>query len=214
MPSRILPPDAELIALRDQGLTIRAIGELFGVGSSTVGMALRRAGVPRLEPVPVERRFWSKVDRDGPVPDYALHLGPCWLWTAAQDSHGYGNFFRGPTRADGYIKAYRMAYELEVGPVPDDKQLDHLCRVPLCVRPSHLEPVDQRTNILRGVSTGARNAVATHCIRGHAFDEANTIVRPNGRRNCRACLAVYAARPYGKRAKRAAAARARKVEQA
>lgn len=196
MPNRILPPDAALIALRDQGLTLQEIGDRFGVGRSSIGMALRRAGVPPLEPVPRGERFWSKVNKDGPVPEYAPHLGPCWLWTAAEDGHGYGNFFRGPTRADGYVKAYTMAYELEVGPVPEGKQLDHLCRVTLCVRPSHLEPVTQRTNVLRGVSIAVKNAAATECIRGHAFDEVNTIVRPDGRRNCRACQAVYDERPY------------------
>lgn len=196
MPKRILPPDAELIELRDQGLTLQEIGDLHGVGRSTVGMALRRAGVPRRPPRSAEDRFWPKVDKMGPVPEHAPHLDRCWLWTAAQDGHGYGNFFRGPTRADGYVKAYRMAYELEVGPVPDGLQLDHLCRVTLCVRPTHLEPVEQRQNILRGVSVGSRNAVATECIRGHAFDEANTIARPDGRRGCRACQAVYDERPY------------------
>lgn len=28
----------------------------------------------------------------------------------------------------------------------------------------------------------------THCLRGHAFDEANTYVKPNGSRACRACM--------------------------
>lgn len=23
-------------------------------------------------------RFWEKVDKNGPVPDFAPHLGPCW----------------------------------------------------------------------------------------------------------------------------------------
>lgn len=30
----------------------------------------------------------------------------------------------------------------------------------------------------------------THCHRGHAFDGANTKVRPNGTRACRACRAA------------------------
>lgn len=194
MPKRILPPDHELMALRDQGLTLEQIGARYGVKRNTIGMALRRAGVPPLEQVPVAERFWAKVDRHGPVPEYAPHLGPCWLWTGAQDGRGYGNFFRGPTRADGYIKAYRMAYELEVGPVADGQQLDHLCRVKLCVRPSHLEPVTQRENILRGTSTAAVNATKTHCDQGHEFDEANTMDDGTGRRRCRACQPRYADR--------------------
>lgn len=40
----------------------------------------------------LEERFWSKVDRNGPVPEHRPDLGPCWLWTAYVDAHGYGVF--------------------------------------------------------------------------------------------------------------------------
>lgn len=33
---------------------------------------------------------------------------------------------------------------------------------------------------------------ATHCNRGHPFDEENTYVRPNGERNCKECRRVHA----------------------
>jgi hypothetical protein len=36
-------------------------------------------------------RFWSKVDKDGPVPDPAVYgdIGRCWSWTGSKRA-GYG----------------------------------------------------------------------------------------------------------------------------
>lgn len=88
------------------------------------------------------RRFWAKVDKDGPVPEYRSDLGPCWLWTGAPNEWGYGSIrWGGPMRA-----AHRVAYELEHGAVPPALDIDHLCRVPACVRPSHLESVTPAEN--------------------------------------------------------------------
>jgi late competence protein required for DNA uptake (superfamily II DNA/RNA helicase) len=49
--------------------------------------------------------------------------------------------------------------------------------------------VTQRENILRGeTSVVALNARKTHCKRGHAFTEENTILNKIGSRNCRICI--------------------------
>jgi len=129
-------------------------------------------------------RFWPKVDKNGPVPEYAPHLGPCWVWTKTPNADGYGQF-RGSEKL-----AHRMAYVLEVGPIPEGLTIDHLCRVRICVNPSHLEPVTQQENSRRG--QGNHYAVATHCIHGHPFDEANTyryFNKSTGKvtRSCRTC---------------------------
>lgn len=133
------------------------------------------------------QRFWPKVDKAGPLPPWAPFLGPCWLWTAGTSWGGYGKFSLG-AREDGGAYAHRVAYELEVGPIPDGLVIDHLCRVRLCVRPDHLEPVTNRVNLLRAPrSVSAENHAKTHCVHGHPFDEANTHWSPDGRRVCRAC---------------------------
>ena len=46
-------------------------------------------------------------------------------------------------------RAHRLAWEIVIGPIPDGLVLDHLCRRPVCVNPSHLEPVTDAENLRR-----------------------------------------------------------------
>ena len=160
----------------------------------------RRAGGFERQTVEVSERFWSKVDKEAPLPLFAPHLGNCWGWTAKKDKKGYGRF--GLTRKQASYLAYVWAYETEVGPVPDGLELDHLCRVRSCVRPSHLEPVTHQENMAR-----SERAMRTHCPQGHEYTEANTD-RWNGKRRCRRCHAIReAARGREKRRQRREAQR-------
>jgi hypothetical protein len=117
--------------------------------------------------------FWKRVERRG--------LGECWPWMGAL-ALGYGRLCIGGKQR----WAHRLAYELLVGPIPEDKQIDHLCRNRRCVNPGHMEVVTQRENLLRGMGPSAMAARQTHCIHGHPlFGENARVV--NGRRRCRAC---------------------------
>lgn len=49
--------------------------------------------------------------------------------------------------------AHRVVFERARGPVPQGKELDHLCRNRKCVNPSHLEVVTRLINVVRGVKT-------------------------------------------------------------
>ncbi|MFF6829588.1 HNH endonuclease [Streptomyces longwoodensis] len=109
--------------------------------------------------------------------------GECWLWTGPLDRHGYAEIKVGGR----HRLAHRLSYESFVGPIPPGLVIDHKCRVRHCLNPAHLEPVTNRENILRGVGPAAKNAVKTHCPQGHPYDDANTIIRPQGNRRCRAC---------------------------
>lgn len=129
-----------------------------------------------------EERFWVKVDENGPVPDYAPHLGPCWIWTAFLGTGGYGNFRAG----GGNSQAHRYAYELLVKPIPDGLELDHLCRVHACVNPAHLEPVTRKVNVIRGAD-GRLAERDGKCPNGHEMTPENTGEDRWHRRVCKAC---------------------------
>ena len=132
----------------------------------------------RYAPAPV--RFKRKVS-------WVPRTDKCWLWTGHKNNRGYGVFWDGARR----IYAHRYAYELFVGPIPEGLELDHLCRTPACVRPTHLEPVTHRENGLRGFSPMADQARQTECIRGHSLGaDGDVYVTKRGRRQCRECRRI------------------------
>ncbi|HVM20783.1 MAG TPA: HNH endonuclease signature motif containing protein [Egibacteraceae bacterium] len=91
-------------------------------------------------------KFWPNVTV-GPVPVFAPELGPCLLWTGAVGSRGYGKF---SVRRGELWQAHRWLWVAEVGPIPGETpELDHLCRVRICVRTRHLEPVTRAENLRR-----------------------------------------------------------------
>src|SRR5262249_3986992 len=64
-------------------------------------------------------RFWAKIDTD------MVGTG-CWEWRGAfRCAYGYGEF---RVHGVGIVLAHRLAFELVHGPIPEDLELDHLCR--------------------------------------------------------------------------------------
>jgi hypothetical protein len=117
------------------------------------------------------------VEQNGP-----LHpeLGSCWMWEGFEHK-GYGRFhIEGRT-----FRAHRWAYTNFVGKIPTNKVIDHLCRNTLCVRPSHLEAVSQRENVLRGEGPASVYARRSHCSKGHLYSEDTPVV--GNTRRCRQC---------------------------
>jgi len=137
---------------------------------------------PILEQAKVAERFWTKVNKNGPV----WNGTPCWIWLGStflgrRGKTRYGQFWK-----VRLVSAHRVSYELCVGAIPTGLTLDHLCRNTLCVNPSHLEPVSMRENILRGDGITAKHARAKVCSKGHPYEGYNLIVR-YGWRYCRTC---------------------------
>lgn len=82
--------------------------------------------------------FWGLVE---PEPNSG-----CWLWLGSWNGR-YPKLWDG--RRGHVIYAHRFAYTVLRGPIPDDYDIDHLCRVKLCVNPFHLEPVTRAVNLQR-----------------------------------------------------------------
>ncbi|MBU2346559.1 MAG: HNH endonuclease [Gammaproteobacteria bacterium] len=77
-------------------------------------------------------RFWSKVDKSG----------TCWIWKAAIQNKGYGQFW-----LDYRMQlAHRISYEIHFGMFHGN--LMHKCDNPLCVNPSHLIKGNQSDNLM------------------------------------------------------------------
>jgi len=84
---------------------------------------------------PIEDRFWPKVEK----------TSGCWNWTASLNTSGYGQIGSGGQFGRPHL-AHRVAYELEVGPIPEGMQVDHLCFNRICVNPAHLRLVTNKQN--------------------------------------------------------------------
>lgn len=70
----------------------------------------------------------------------------CWLWTGRINNRGYGLTSQTRPGAPATASAHRVSYETFVGPIPEGLQIDHLCNVPICINPEHLEPVTEPEN--------------------------------------------------------------------
>lgn len=133
----------------------------------------------------------------------------CWLWTGPLTNAGYARMTWKPL--DRVIPgAHRVVLHALGFPVPEDKVVDHLCRVRHCINPDHLDVVDQRENVMRSpIAPAALNARKTHCIHGHAFTPENTVTYVNhgGRKTvarvCRTCQRSWFAKTAARRSARA-----------
>lgn len=134
-----------------------------------------------LSPDYVERlsnRFWPKVE-----------VGLCWHWlstTGGQPGRTYGTI----SVAGGMWYAHRVAWELLVGPIPEDMTIDHLCRNRYCVNPDHMELVTRAENVRRGETAAVRRNRNRICKKGHPIIGENVYVTnaAKGWARCRTCF--------------------------
>lgn len=70
----------------------------------------------------------------------ALDIDGCWIWQMSTHDHGYGQLGEWP------YTAHSLSYRLWRGEVPKGLVVRHLCHVPGCCRPDHLELGTHRDN--------------------------------------------------------------------
>jgi hypothetical protein len=134
-------------------------------------------------------------------------VGECLIYNGGKNGIGkrYGYGLLAVTTNEGKIRrlmAHRVAYQLQVGPIPEGLVLDHVrtrgCTSTACINVAHLEPVTRRVNSRRGDAMLQR----THCPKQHEFTEENTYVYVDKRertiRYCRTCRREAQRRAYRK----------------
>lgn len=131
---------------------------------------------------PIEERFWQKVEKG---PDH-------WMWTGGTTTLGYGTIWDYDRQRNSM--AHRVSWEIAYGQkIPEGLVIDHLCRIPGCVNPRHLQVVSISENTSRGLAPimgGLHNSRKTHCPQGHEYTPENTYIYERGigqSRVCRTC---------------------------
>lgn len=114
---------------------------------------------------------------------------PCQHWDGQQTALGYGTITIWGTT----WLVHRIVYADHYGTDPGGLTIDHLCNIPACIEPTHLEAVTYAENSRRSQNVGGLNALRTHCPAGHPL-------QPNPyeekKRWCKPCNAERSAKRY------------------
>lgn len=88
-------------------------------------------------------RFWSKVNKNGSIPEHMPHLGECWEWNlSCYKNRGYF------TCQHKYkFLSSRVSWEITNGEIPNNLFVLHKCDNSRCVRPDHLFLGTQKDNV-------------------------------------------------------------------
>jgi len=135
-------------------------------------------------------------------------MSDCKIWHKSLNKRGYGQeYYNGKN-----TKAHRAEWMRVNGPIPVGFVLDHTChneavkkqecaggitcKHRACVNLEHLEIVTTSANVMGGIHNRDNRAT---CPKGHENNEANTMIRKNGKRECAECNRVRARAVYAKR---------------
>lgn len=118
---------------------------------------------------------------------------PCWrVYPTTADGYAHYGDSRSPLCENGQPNygntlPHRLTWcWLHDAPIPDGLEIDHLCFVPNCCNPEHLEAVTPAENDRR---RAARNRARTHCRHGHRWVEWGRL-NTKGVRVCRLCIRI------------------------
>lgn len=114
---------------------------------------------------PVESRLLASIVKD--------EISGCWIWQRAKQATGHAVMTLPPSNGSPrrVVKAYRMAYELWVGPIPPGLFILHSCDNGACINPDHLRIGTHSDNMKdmaqRGrAASGFRNGNVANPLRG------------------------------------------------
>jgi len=140
----------------------------------------------------LERLFWSRVKK----------TPSCWLWTGSMDVRGYPRL----TVKRWISKAYRLAWELFRGPIPQGAAIRCTCKNRNCVNPDHHEVINgapgrpvrdltgQRFGKLVAIELIGHSPVLWKCVCDcgrESIIRGNNLSRLGGQKSC-GCLAKNA----------------------
>lgn len=128
-----------------------------------------RAGVTKGRPRLYVRGHIAKNNG----PDYVLedrsYATPCWIWQKCRTALDYGCKWDEKDREK--VLAHRYYYAQRHGSIPKGMVLDHLCRIPACVNPEHLDLVTHKENIRRGSHVKLTEQLVEQIRERHATGE-------------------------------------------
>jgi hypothetical protein len=140
-------------------------------------------------PERVIKRFWSKVNKNGPT--HPIH-GQCWTWTGSRDGFGYGYSILLSMKT----RAHRVSWEIHFGEIPDGLCVLHKCDDPSCVNPDHLFTGTQQENVSDMVSKG-RTAVGEAVGSSKLTEDHVRFIREVYKPHSRTCGIKSLARSFG-----------------
>lgn len=112
---------------------------------SVLSLSLIKVNIPKT----FEARFWTHVDKNGPIHPYDESLGQCWPWIGGMYWGGYGSIrFNGRT-----YNASRIACMTQYGDIGRCCAL-HSCDRPACCNPDHLYPGTYSENLIEARDRG------------------------------------------------------------
>ena len=127
-----------------------------------------------------ERRFWDRVDKDGPTNTRRPELGPCWIWTGTRSTDKTGLTYGQTSYLGKRMGAHRASFLMHGGTVPAGKEVMHACDTKPCVRPDHLSAGTRSENLFDGFAAPKNQGVCAGENNGRArltWDDVHEIRR-------------------------------------
>lgn len=137
-------------------------------------------------------------------------MSDCIIWHKSLNDTGYGQIWHNGRR----YRAHRLAWQSVYGEIPKGYFVDHnchneavsrgeceggySCKHRACINIDHLQLVTNRENIMLGIHNRDNRAT---CPKGHENNEANTMVRKSGKRECAECNRIRARAVWANRMK-------------